>query len=81
VPGGLAAMPIAAQSCEPAYGSHSVPFYADVGDLDCGYCFIRGIYGIQAADPFNDQHGIDDDNYANGSYGCEEKLPPISPQH
>jgi hypothetical protein len=52
--GGLAAMPAAAQSCDPAYISHCVPPVYEVGDLACEYFHEQGISHIQLADPYND---------------------------
>jgi hypothetical protein len=69
--GGLATMPASAQSCDPAYVSHCVPSYAEVGDLDCQYFYDQGIYGIQLADPYNDPHGLDGWNYVDDGIGCE----------
>lgn len=69
--GGLAAMPAAAQSCDPAYTSHCVPPVYEVGDLDCEYFYSQGIYGIVLADPYNDPHGLDGYNYVDDGIGCE----------
>jgi hypothetical protein len=68
---GLGAVPTAAQSCDPAYTSHCVPPVYEVGDLDCEYFYVQGIYGIYLADPPSDPHGLDGWNYADDGYGCE----------
>jgi hypothetical protein len=69
--GGTSPAPVAAQSCDPAYVSHCVPAYSEVGDLNCDYFYAQGIYGIVLADPYNDPHGLDGWNYVDDGYGCE----------
>jgi hypothetical protein len=66
-----ASAPVAAQSCDPAYVSHCVPAYSEVGDLNCDYLYAQGISGIVLADPYNDPHGLDGWNYVDDGYGCE----------
>ena len=63
--------PVSAQSCDPAYTSHCVPFVLEVGDLNCDYFYAQGIAGIVLADPANDPHGLDGWNYVDDGYGCE----------
>jgi hypothetical protein len=69
--GGTSPAPVAAQSCDPAYVSHCVPAYSEVGDLNCDYFYAQGIVGIVLADPYNDPHGLDGWNYVDDGYGCE----------
>lgn len=64
-------MPVAAQSCDPAYVSHCVPPIYEVGDLNCDYFEAQGIYDIILADPYNDPHGLDGWNYVDDGVGCE----------
>lgn len=67
----FAAPGAAAQSCDPAYTSHCVPAYNEVGDLNCDYFYAQGISGIVLADPYNDPHGLDGWNYVDDGIGCE----------
>jgi hypothetical protein len=69
--GSLAAVPVSAQSCDPAYVSHCVPAYSEVGDLNCEYFYNQGISHIQLVDPNNDPHGLDGWNYVDDGIGCE----------
>ena len=68
---GLAAVPTAAQSCDPAYVSHCVPPLAESGDLNCEWFYEQGISMIQLADPYTDPHGLDGWNYIDDGWGCE----------
>lgn len=67
----LAAPPVSAQSCDPAYVSHCVPPVWEVGDLNCDWFYAQGIYNIILADPYNDPHGLDGWNYVDDGIGCE----------
>ena len=68
---GLAAVPAAAQSCDPAYVSHCVPPLSEVGDLNCEWFYEQGLSMIQLADPYTDPHGLDGWNYVDDGWGCE----------
>lgn len=68
---GQGSLPVTAQSCDPAYISHCVPAYAEVGDLNCDYFYAQGITYIQLADPYHDPHGLDGWNYVDDGWGCE----------
>lgn len=68
---GLAAVPTAAQSCDPAYVSHCVPPLSEVGDLNCEWFYEQGLSMIQLADPYIDPHGLDGWNYVDDGWGCE----------
>lgn len=67
----LAGLPVAAQSCDPAYISHCVPPPSEVGDLNCEWFYEQGLSMIQLADPYNDPHGLDGWNYVDDGWGCE----------
>lgn len=68
---GLAGLPAAAQSCDPAYINYCVPPVWEVGDLNCEWFYDQGITNIQLADPYNDPHGLDGWNYVDDGWGCE----------
>jgi hypothetical protein len=61
--GGVAAAPVAAQSCDPSYPDFCIPPIWEVGDLDCAD-IAAAWFTVNQPDP----HYLDGDY---DGYGCE----------